>query len=139
MINCLNKWRRKAGFGSKFESFKAPCLCVKNNRSNNVQECIPVGCVPSATVAVCFGGESPHTHPPERGTTPGSRLPLEQAHPHWSRHPPGSRAPPEQAPPWSRHSLGADPPCCKACCDTTCNACWDSSPPWTVWHTHVKT
>ena len=66
---------------------------------NYQQECIPVGCVLSATVAICFrgGGVSKHTSP--------------------------ELAPLEQTPPVSR------PPCCKACWDTTCNACWDSTPP----------
>ena len=67
---------------------------IKANRLYS-QECIPVGCVPSATVAVCFRGVS----------TPRQSIP-----PH-SRHPP--------PPPGS----------CKACVDTTCNACWDSTPP----------
>ena len=76
------------------------------------QECIPVGCVPSATVAVCFQG-GPHTPL------------LEQA-------PPLEQTPPRAGTPWSRHPPGADPPrsrppCCKACWDTTCNACWDST------------
>ena len=46
---------------------------------NKTRECIPVGCVPSATVAVCFQGGSPYT-------------PLEQAPP-WEQAPP-----PEQTP-----------------------------------------
>ena len=54
------------------------------------QECIPVGCVPSETVAVCFQG----VHTP----------------PSWSRHPPWSRPPPRAGTPWSRHPPGADPP-----------------------------
>ena len=60
------------------------------------QECIPVGCVPSATVAVCFQG-GPHTPLLEQAP------PLEQT-------PPQSRHPLEQAPPWSRPPPGADPP-----------------------------
>ena len=64
------------------------------------QECIPVGCVPSATVAICFGGGSPHPpHPPRAGTS--------QEQTPQSRHiPPPEQAPLEQAPP-----PGADPSC----------------------------
>ena len=61
------------------------------------QECIPVGCVPSAAVAVCFQ---------ERvSTPPGAGTPPEQAPPR-SRHPPWSR-PPGADPPWrpvARHA-----------------------------------
>ena len=66
-------------------------FAIKNSKRR--QDCIPVGCVPSVTVAVCFGGGgSPHT-------------PLEQAPPH---HPPVAdplwrRHPLEQAPPGTRH------------------------------------
>ena len=76
------------------------------------QKCIPVECVPSAIVAVCFrGGE---VTPPEQ--TPQSRPPF------WEQTPPGEQAhPQEQA-----------SPCCKACWDTTCNACWDSTTPTPV-------
>ena len=49
------------------------------------QECIPVGCVPSATVAVCFQG-GPHT-------------PLLEQPPPWSRPPP-----PGADPPAARHA-----------------------------------
>ena len=71
-------------------------VCVKNDQK--VQECIPVGCVPPAAVAVTGG--SPHTpsrHPPEQ-------IPPEQA-------------PPEQTPPRQiplncplRCGPGPDPP-----------------------------
>ena len=76
------------------------------------QECIPVGCVPSTTVAVCFGGVSSTPPPPRSRHPPGARPP-EQA-------PRGPGTPPDQAPPLET--------CCKACWDTTCNACWDSTP-----------
>ena len=57
---------------------------LKANLKTNVkQECIPVGCLPSATVAVCFRGG---LHTPL-----GPGTPLEQA------------SPPEQAPsPWEQ-------------------------------------
>ena len=61
------------------------------------QECIPVGCVPPAAVAI-LGGL--HQAPPPR-----SRHPPDQA-PHQSRHPP------DQAPPWSRHPPDQAPPPC---------------------------
>ena len=114
------------------------------------QECIPVGCVPPAAVAVT-GVVS--THPP------------------WSRQPPwvwawrppqpppsplgvGLETPPSPSLIPLNFSLGCgpgDPPgqiplnfplgvgleTCKACWDTTCNACWDttpSPPPWTDTH-----
>ena len=67
------------------------------------QECIPVGCILSATVAVCFRGGGSLPSPPEQA-------------------PPQDQAPPPRA---------GTPleTCCKACWDTTCNACWDSTPP----------
>ena len=74
------------------------------------QECIPVGCVPPAAVAV-WGGSLPG--PP--GSRPRS----------------GSRPSQEQTP-LLREQTPPDPPpetCCKACWDTTCNVCWDSTPP----------
>ena len=97
------------------------------------QECIPVGCIPSAAVAISPRGVLPQCMlgcpPPLEQTPPGSR-------------PPGQTPPPqEQTPPRPGTPLGADPPnqappeqtpletCCKACWDTTCNACWDSPPP----------
>ena len=76
------------------------------------QECIPVGCVPSAAVAVSPGG----------GRSAWTKCMLGYQPP-WSRHPPRPG------------SLGARsrPPLletfCKAYWDTTCNACWDSTPP----------
>ena len=121
-----------------------------------LQECIPVGCVPPAAVAVTGGG-SPHlpqSRYPLEQTPPQSRHPPEQ-HPQ-SEHPPGAGTPPEQTLPRADTPQtdppqlplgcgpGPDPPqlppwlwawrppletCCKACWDTTCNACWDSTPP----------
>ena len=98
-------------------------ICVINifRKPSIQQECVPVGCVPSATVAVCFWVGSLHPPPPQ------SRLPPDQA-------PPGSRPPPEQAPPRNRPPgpgtpRPGTPPCCKACWYTTCNACWDSTLP----------
>ena len=63
-------------------------VCVKND--HKVQECIPVGCVPPAAVAVTGG--SPH---PPRAGTPGADTP-QSRHPR-SRHP---QPDPPQLPPW---------------------------------------
>ena len=97
-----------------------------------IQECIPIGCVPSATVAVCFrgGGFStppskplPGADPPGAGTQ--QQTPQEQ-----------TPCPLEQAPPGSRPPGAGTPPetCCKACWDTTCESCWDTTPLWTDTH-----
>ena len=76
------------------------------------QEYIPVGCVPSAAVAVSPGGSaSVHAGIP---APPGADTPP-------TRHP----SPPDQAP-WEQTPLRET---CKACWDTACNACWDSTPP----------
>ena len=56
------------------------------------QECIPVGCVPPAAIAVT--GVSPHRYPP----------PPEQAHPSSRHHPLGAGTP------QSRHPQGRPPP-----------------------------
>ena len=47
------------------------------------QECIPVGCVPPAAVAVRGGGSPPGTPPPGAGTPrEQAPLPCEQNHRH---------------------------------------------------------
>ena len=108
------------------------------------EECIPVGCVPSATVAVCFRGVSlqpPGADPPP----PRSRPP--RAEPHWEQNtPPQSRPSWEQAPtPCGKACWDNTPPCCKACWDITCNVCWDTTTTtttpsrlWTERQTRVK-
>ena len=52
-------------------------FAIKNSKRK--QDCIPVGCVPSVTVAVCFRGGSAHTSPrpgtPLGPGTPQSRPP----------------------------------------------------------------
>ena len=76
------------------------------------QECIPVGCVPSAAVAVSPEGGGCHSAqqtPPEQTPTqsrhpPGADTPPQSRHCPRSRHPPGadtprSRQPPEQTTP----------------------------------------
>ena len=94
-------------------------------------ECITVGCVPPAAVAVRGGLHTPHgtRHPPGADTLP------KQTPYMWAWRPPSWPDPP-QLPPWvwawkpARHA-GIPPPsetCCKACWDTTCNACWDTTP-----------
>ena len=45
---------------------------IKWNETINLQACIPVGCVPSAAVAVCWGGWPSGVYPSM----------------HWDRHPP---------------------------------------------------
>ena len=46
------------------------CLCEVWKSNVFQQECIPVGCVPSAAVAFCWGGGSP-----AMGVLPGSVFP----------------------------------------------------------------
>ena len=69
------------------------------------QECIPVGCVPPAAVAVRGGLNQapPQTRHPKPGTH------LEQAPP-GTRPPPGPGTPPDQAPPRTRHPQTRHPP-----------------------------
>ena len=66
----------------------------RQNKITTKQECIPVGCVPSAAVAV---GEGLHQAPPQDQAPSGSR-------------PPQSRPPPEQTPREQTPPPGADPP-----------------------------
>ena len=69
------------------------------------QECIPVGCVPSAAVAILGDGVSTR-HPPEQTPpgpdTPGTRHPP-RADPPGNRHPRGADTPQSRHPPRSRH------------------------------------
>ena len=90
------------------------------------QECIPVGCVPSAAVAVSPGGSAQTKHPPQTRHLPPTRHHPLGADPHWSGHPL------DQVP-----HLGTDPRHCKACWDTTCNTCWDSTPRPPCGQTHT--
>ena len=102
----------------------------KSGQKDFKQECIPVGCVPSAAVAVrgsppgAPGKQAPPgTRPPRPGTLleqtppeqtlPGPGTPLEQTP--WSRHPP-EQTPQEQASPCgpnSWHTLLKILPCRK--------------------------
>ena len=81
------------------------------------QECIPVGCILPAAVAI----RGVSTRHPQSRHAPQSR-------PHLGADPPAADPPARHAgiPP-AMHA-GIAPPC-KACWDTTCNACWDSTPP----------
>ena len=96
------------------------------------QECIPVGCVPAATVAVCWEGvclsafwDTPRCGPGH----PLSGVGLETSQV-WAWRPPGQIP---QLPPWvwawRPASHAGIPPIpletCKTCWDTSCNACWD--------------
>ena len=66
------------------------------------QECIPVGCVPSAAVVVSPGGSA--------SVHAGIPTPLDQAPPQ-EQTPPSSRPPPrDQAPPGPGTTPGAHPP-----------------------------
>ena len=92
------------------------------------KECIPVGWVPPAAVAITRGSphppeqapplvRSPSTSPLAVGLETPSQIPL--SFPLWCG--PGNL----------QGMLGYHPPlqtCCKACWDTTCNVCWDSTP-----------
>ena len=117
-----------------------------------IQECIPVGYVPPATVAVggrglpqCMLGYTPGCGPGDPpGCWPGDTPQV------WAWRPPrsnpstsplgvGLEPPPPARPSTSPLGVGLEtckawwdttPPketCCKACWDTTCNACWDTT------------
>ena len=115
-----------------------PSLCKFYGKNRIEQECIPVGCVPSAAVAIHGGRGSPASVHAEPGpgdplgvgleTPPGVGLETPQV---WAWRPPDVWAwslPPARAlnfPP----GVGLETPsCCKACWDTTCNAFWDTTP-----------
>ena len=83
--------------------------CIEPGDENkNEQECIPVGCVLSAAVAVSpreglpqcmLGYQPPRADPPKDQASPQGRHPR-------TRHPPGSRLLQDQAhPPGTRHPL----------------------------------
>ena len=81
-------------------------FAIKNSKRK--QDCIPVGCVPSVTVAVCFRGglhtpplEQAPPHPPPVADPLWRRHPLEQAYP-WTRHPPRPGTPLGPGTPQSR-------------------------------------
>ena len=89
----VSQWGIKLWFLAIWVSIIVPRL-PRHHRLTK-QECIPVGCIPSAAVAVSPGGQS---RPPPRADTPKADTPQEQTPP-WSRHPHGSRPPWEQTPP----------------------------------------
>ena len=82
------------------------CVCLPAYRGSpcdhsliisqcNIQECIPVGCVLSATVAICWQGGSPPPHPLWEPAPPWEQAPPPRSrHPPWGRHPPGAGTPP---------------------------------------------
>ena len=88
----------------------SPCpiyfhLCAVFGQNYAKQECILVGCVPPAAVAVP-GGSPPGTPtPPQKQTPPGAGTPQDQT-------PPGTRHPPGPDSLWTRHlpPPGPDPP-----------------------------
>ena len=67
------------------------------NHKNNKQECIPVGCVPPAAVAVLGGLHQANPLPPgEQAPLPRDQTPSpppRSRHPSGTRHPPRSRHP----------------------------------------------
>ena len=76
-----------------------------------IQECIPVGCVPPAAVAI--GGGGLHQAPPRIEATPRRKhLPPGLKHTPWEEaHPPKRKHPPRmEAPPGRRHLGGSTPP-----------------------------
>ena len=98
-------------------------------------ECIPLGCVPSAAVVV----------------SPRGRVCFSacwDTSPLLGTDPPGADTPPGPGTPletcgkacWDTTCNACwdstDPleTCCKACWDTTCKACWDTTPLWTDTH-----
>ena len=87
----------------------------------------PSGVVAFWCGAFCYGLLAPRRHtrrlpsirrpPNQKAITEGhNRRPQQKAITEGHTHP-GTRHPP-----------GGEPPCCKACWDTTCNACWDTTP-----------
>ena len=76
---------------------------VQNFNKSEQQECIPVGCIPPAAVAV-LGGYSLHqAHPPGPGIPPG--IPPWEQTPPWDQAPPGSRHPPGPGTPRSLRAV----------------------------------
>ena len=112
-------------------------LLFKFANFDSKQECIPVGCVPSAAVAVTDGASTPRPGqaPPRCG--PGDPLARSPSTSPWVR----AWRPPCQIPLNFPQGVGLEtckacwdtiPPlenCCKAWWDTTWNACWDTPPP----------
>ena len=93
-------------------------ILLKLHKFMRKQECIPVGCVPPAAVAV--EGVSTR-YPPGSRHALGPDIPQNQAPPLGpgtpprTRHPPGpdtprDQAPPGTRPPWTRHPPGAGSP-----------------------------
>ena len=104
MACSLNRWNIKEGrISLAWLAMDIPTLCCvwKTAISSNnwyPQECIPVGCVPSAAVAVCEGGDVWPGGCLLAGICPGGCLPGMSAHGvstqgvypsmHLGRHPP---------------------------------------------------
>ena len=127
-------------------------LAKSDKIRSEIQECIPVGCVPPAAVAIGGGGlgvstrpllwpfgvvallwpsAPPHPQRPYQKATFNQKATKPEGHNRRPHPPPQEQTPHHQAPPPQT--------CCKACWDITCNACWDSIPPWTESQTPVKT
>ena len=134
-------------------------LSLLRKKYMNRQECIPVGCVLSAAVAVTgglhspLGANPPEQAPPRAGTPQSGPWPDSSQLPPWlwawrPPRPDTPQFPPGCGPgnplqgmlgyhPWVwagdplQGMLGYHPPKtrCKTCSDTTCKACWDTPPP----------
>ena len=65
---------------------------VQNFNKSEQQECIPVGCIPPAAVAV-LGGYSLHQAHPQDQASPWEQTPPWDQAPPGSRHPPGPGTP----------------------------------------------
>ena len=112
---------------------------------NKKQECIPVGCVPSARYRT---GVSLTTTPPDRDPSP--ETPLDKD-PSWTETPPQTETPLDRDPPWTkippgqRPSLDRDPPRTETPQTETPLVMWPvvhagtETPLWTESQTTVKT
>ena len=101
---------------------KMKISAVSDVHLENKQECIPVGCVPPAAIAVHGRGVSASVHCWDTHLPLGVGLETPLARPlnFAPECGPGDPPPPEN--------------CCKACWDNTCKACWDTTPLWTDRH-----
>ena len=109
------------------------------------QECIPVGCVLPAALAVhgevCLSACWDTQPTPGVGLETALGMGLETPWV-WAWRPPRCGPGDPSDPSASPLGVGLESPLdtCKACWDTTCNACWDTSPPplWTEFLTHAS-
>ena len=112
-----------------------------------LQECIPVGCVPSTRYRVggSLSGGLPNRDPPWTETSPGQRPPWTETaqtetpldrDPSWTETP-MDRDSPRQRPPGQR-PLWTETPWTDSSSHVICGVCWDrESPLWTEFLTHL--